>query len=194
MQVPLEIAFHKIDKPDWAEDEIRARVGKLNAIFDRLTACRVRVDQRANHAGSGTPPVVRIEMSVPGTSELVVSYEPGRLQRRYQDPDLRTAINDAFATAEDKLATFKRQRQGHTKDAHHDVQNQFLGQVAEMHPEEDHGFLMTKEGGLLYFHRNSVLGGDFDELRRSDDVHYVEEVGDTGPIATKVRPASRAGA
>ncbi len=57
-----------------------------------------------------------------------------------------------------------------------------------MQPEKDHGFLMTKEGGLLYFHRNSVLAGDFDALKRGDEVHYVEEMGDTGPLATKVRP------
>jgi len=45
---------------------------------------------------------------------------------------------------------------------------------------------MTKEGGLLYFHRNVILTGDFDKLRRGDEVRYVEDVGDTGPIATKV--------
>jgi cold shock CspA family protein len=46
---------------------------------------------------------------------------------------------------------------------------------------------MTKEGGLLYFHRNSMLSGNFDELRRGDEVHYVEDTGDTGPVASKVR-------
>jgi cold shock CspA family protein len=45
---------------------------------------------------------------------------------------------------------------------------------------------MTKEGGLLYFHRNAILTGNFDKLRRGDEVYYVEDVGDTGPMATKV--------
>src|SRR5262249_41117176 len=45
---------------------------------------------------------------------------------------------------------------------------------------------MTKEGGLLYFHRNVILTGDFDKLRRGDEVYYVEDVGDTGPMAAKV--------
>ena len=54
-------------------------------------------------------------------------------------------------------------------------------------PDADHGFLLTKEGGLLYFHRNAVLIGDFDRLDRGDEVYYVEDLGDTGPIATKVR-------
>jgi cold shock CspA family protein len=51
---------------------------------------------------------------------------------------------------------------------------------------------MTKEGGLLYFHRNSVLSGDFDALTRGQEVSYVEDLGDTGPIASKVRVKERA--
>lgn len=189
MQVPLEISFHKFDKPDWAEDAIRARVDKLVKLYDRIVSCRIRVDQRANNSERTIPPVVRIEIGVPGHKDIVVAYEPERLQQEYQNPDLHQAINDAFLTAERRLMEFKRQRGGRTKQPHHDAQNQFLGEVAEMHPEQDHGFLLTKEGGLLYFHRNSVLRGDFDRLQRGDRVHYVEEVGDTGPTAAKVRPA-----
>jgi hypothetical protein len=46
---------------------------------------------------------------------------------------------------------------------------------------------MTNEGSLLYFHRNSMLAGSFDDLERGDELFYVEEMGDTGPIACKVR-------
>jgi cold shock CspA family protein len=69
----------------------------------------------------------------------------------------------------------------------HEAANEFRGQIAELKPEEDFGYVMTKEGGLLYFHRNSVLTGDFDRLKRGDDVTYVEGEGDTGPTASKVR-------
>ena len=62
--------------------------------------------------------------------------------------------------------------------------------MAEINPDEDFGFLITASGGLLYFHRNSMLSGDFDALERGDAVYYVEAVGDTGPIATKVRVRS----
>ena len=62
-----------------------------------------------------------------------------------------------------------------------------LGQIVEITPAQDFGFLLTASGGLLYFHRNSVLAGDFDRLEVGDQLHYVEDMGDTGPIATKVR-------
>jgi cold shock CspA family protein/ribosome-associated translation inhibitor RaiA len=190
MQVPLEIAFHNMDPVGWAEDEVRARAAKLEKLYPRLTACRVRVDQRAHSAKGTVPPVVRIEMSVPGYKDIVVSHEPDHLQLKYQTPDLRNAINEAFRIAEDRLVAFKDQRQDRSKQGHHDSQNQFVGQVTDIDPNGEFGFLLTKEGGLLYFHRNSVLTGDFDKLRSGAEVYYVEEMGDTGPIAAKVRVKS----
>jgi ribosome-associated translation inhibitor RaiA/cold shock CspA family protein len=187
MQVPLEISFHNLKKEDWAENEIRGHVARLEEIFDRLVSCRVRVDQRANNSNFTIPPVVRIEMSVPGRKDIVVAHEPDRLQRRFQAPDLHNAINEAFRIAARRLSEFKAQLSDYTAPGRHESVNEFLGQVAELAPDRDHGFLMTKEGGLLYFHRNSVLNGDFDALRRGTSVYYVEAVGDTGPIATKVR-------
>lgn len=187
MQIPIEIAFHNIDKSEWAENVIRTHVDELERIYDRLITCRVRVERRANNSSHSIPPVVRIEMSVPGANDIVVAHEPDHLQRKFQQPDLRTAIKEAFRIAERRLAAFKDQRNDHTAVGRHEASNEFLGQVAELTPEKDFGFLLTKEGGLLYFHRNSLLSGDFDGLRRGQEVHYVEAVGDTGPIATKVR-------
>jgi ribosome-associated translation inhibitor RaiA/cold shock CspA family protein len=187
MQIPPEISFHHIQKQEWARELVLASIEKLEQIYDRLITCRVRVDQRADNSNHTIPPVVRIEMSVPGRKNLVVMHEPDHLQRKYQSPDLVNAIDEAFRIAQEQLAEFKAQLDDHHAVARHEAANEFLGQVAEMHPEQDHGFLMTKEGGLLYFHRNSMLSGDFESLRRGQDVSYVEDVGDTGPIATKVR-------
>ncbi len=187
MQVPLMLAFHNVERSQWAEDEIRARVAELEKIYGRLNSCRVRVDQRAESRTGTIPPVVRIELGIPGHKELVISHEPEHLQRKYQRPDLRNAIHEAFHTAERRLRDLKEQREGRTKEALHDAENQSLGQVAEVVPDADHGFLLTREGSSLYFHRNSLLSGNFDKLKRGDKVYYVEDVGDTGPIATKVR-------
>jgi ribosome-associated translation inhibitor RaiA len=188
MQVPLEIAFHNIDSSNWAEDQIRARVAKLEKLYDRLVSCRVRVDQRNTNQAGTIPPVVHIELGIPGRKDLVVSHEPDHLQHKFQAPDLHNAINEAFRIAEDRLTTFKDKLQRRSKDGlYSDAENQFLGQVAEITPAEDFGFLMTKEGGLLYFHRNSLLSGDFDALELGDQLYYVETMGDTGPIASKVR-------
>jgi len=188
MQPPIiEIAFHHVDSSEWAEQQIRSRIADLEKIYDRLTACRVRVIRRATNNTDTIPPVVRIELGIPGRTDLVVSHEPEHLQRKFQRPDLRHAINEAFRIAERQLLDIKTNREGRTKEMHHDTPNQLLGQVTEIHPDEDFGFLITASGGLLYFHRNGMLSGDFDSLKRGTAVYYVEDVGDTGPIATKVR-------
>lgn len=192
MQGPVEIAFHNMEPMEWAEQHIRARIADLERIFDRMASCRVRVDKRAKPNGTSIPPVVHIEIGIPGRADLIVSHEPEYLQRKFQRPDLQKAINEAFRIAERQLVELKNRRHGRTKAPLHDTPNQHLGQVAEMQPEQDFGFLVTSEGTLLYFHRNSVLAGDFDSLSRGDDVYYVEGVGDTGPIATKVRVKSSA--
>jgi cold shock CspA family protein len=193
MQVPLEIAFHNIGHSRWAEGEIRARVANLEKLYDRLISCRVRVDQRADNNNGTIPPVVRIELGIPGRKELVVSHEPDHLQRKFQRPDLRQAIHEAFRVAERQLHDLKELRDGRTKEPFHDSENQSLGQVAEIDPSGDFGFLLTREGGLLYFHRNSILSGTFDELKRGDAVHYVQHTGDTGPTAAKVRVKKNGG-
>lgn len=187
MQIPLEIAFHNLDAPEGAEVSIREHVDRLEQIYGRLTACRVRVDQKNQNPGRTIPPVVHIEMSVPGHKDLVVAHEPGHLQRRFQAPDLHNAINEAFRIAEQRLSKYKGKLADREAALTHEAVHEFHGQVAEITPERDFGFLTTKEGGMLYFHRNSVLSGDFDAFRRGDPVTYVETVGDTGPMASKVR-------
>lgn len=188
MQVAPEIAFHNIDSSDSTEATIRDHIARLEQIYGRMTTCRVRVDQRNQNANGTIPPVVRIEIGVPGYEDIVVAHEPAHLQRKFQTPDLRNAINDAFRIAEQRLAKFKDKRSDHgAAPLRHEAALEFVGQVAELTPEKDFGFLMSKDGAMLYFHRNSVLTGDFDRLRRGDDVSYVEKTGDTGPMASKVR-------
>ena len=121
-------------------------------------------------------------------NDIVVAHEADHLQRKYQAPDLRNAINEAFRIAERRLGKYKDKLTDHgVAERGHEAANEFRGQVAELTPEKDFGYVLTKEGGLLYFHRNSLLNGVFDDLRRGDEVSYVEQAGDTGPIASKVR-------
>jgi ribosome-associated translation inhibitor RaiA len=151
MQIPAEIAFHNIDSIPWAEKEIRARIAKLEKIYERLITCRVRVDQRARNATGTIPPVVRIEMSVPGRNDLVVSHEPDHLQQKFQNPDLHNAINEAFRIAEDQLAEYKRQLDDHGREPFHEVESQALGQVADIDPDGDFGFIVTTPAACCIF-------------------------------------------
>jgi hypothetical protein len=74
-----------IESAKWAQALIRARVDELEEIYGRLISCRVRVDQRAKNSAGTIPPVVRIELGIPG-------HKAGR-QSRTRTP--RTQISTA---------------------------------------------------------------------------------------------------
>src|SRR5207302_2126433 len=139
LQVPLEIAFHNIASSDWAEQEIRTRVAELEKLYDRLVSCRVRIDQRAKDLTGTIPPVVHIELGIPGRRDLVVSHEPEHLLRKYRHPDLHKAITEAFRIAERQLLDLKDELDDHSKGVAHESERQFLGQVAEIDRERDFG-------------------------------------------------------
>ena len=135
MQIPLEISFHNVEHSDWAEHEVREHVRKLEKIYARLKSCRVRVEQRADNQHHTIPPVVRIELGIPGRKEIVVAHEPERLQRKYQRPDLHNAINEAFRIASKQLSALKQERSEHKAARIGEEAYEFRGQIAEIRPK-----------------------------------------------------------
>ena len=182
METPVEISFHNMESSPAVEAEIRDRVEKLDRMYNHLIGCRVSVEHLHRQHRTGNVYEVHIELRVPG-EDVVVSHEPHHARDRYADPDdVGIAIRTAFKTAERRLLDFKQKQRGDVKV--HD--EPFAGRVTQLYPDEDHGFLLTHEGTQLYFHRNSLVQRDFDRLEVGDRVHFVETVGDTGPIANKV--------
>jgi cold shock CspA family protein/ribosome-associated translation inhibitor RaiA len=186
MERPLEIAFHNMDTSATLENEIRARVTKLESRYGRLVGCRVSVEALHQQHRTGNIYDVHITMSVPGR-DLAVSREPHRAKEKYANPDVRTSIRDAFEAAEKQLVAFKGRL---SDDTAKPTASAVTGQVTLIEPGQDHGFLLTNTGTQLYFHRDSVTDGSFEKLKEGDVVHYVEEEGDAGPTATKVRIGS----
>ena len=113
--------------------------------------------------------------------------KPHKAKERFANPDIHTSLRDAFRAAERQLESYKgRQREDTTAPSG----SALAGQVALIQPGEDHGFILTNTGTQLYFHRDSVTNGNFEELKPGVMVHYVEEEGDAGPVATKIRVAA----
>jgi ribosome-associated translation inhibitor RaiA/cold shock CspA family protein len=181
MEEPLEIVFHNLEPSAAVEAAIRERFAKLEKRYDRLNACRVSVEALHKQHRTGNIYEVHIDMLVPG-AELVVSKPPQRAKERFANPDVYASIRDAFDAAERQLKRFKRR----IREDLQPYEPSFQGRVAELHLEEGWGYLTTKEGALLYFHRNAVRNGDFSHLQIDDLVHYIEAMGETGPTAAKV--------
>lgn len=60
------------------------------------------------------------------------------------------------------------------------------GKVVRFLAGEDCGFIEAPDGREIYFHRNSVVDGDFDKLETGDEVRFVEEAGEKGAQASAV--------
>jgi cold shock CspA family protein/ribosome-associated translation inhibitor RaiA len=183
MDRPLDITFHNLDTSPSLEAEIREHVAKLESRFGKLIACRVSVEALHQQHRTGNIYEVHVTMSVPGR-DLAVSREPHRAKERYANPDVRTSVRDAFKAAEKQLLAYKGKLK---EDTSRPGASAVTGQVTLIEPGQDHGFLLTNTGTQLYFHRDSVTDGSFGKLKEGDVVHYVEEQGDAGPTATKVR-------
>ncbi|HYZ60863.1 MAG TPA: HPF/RaiA family ribosome-associated protein [Acetobacteraceae bacterium] len=182
MEGPVDIAFHNCQRSETVEAEIRGHVDKLEKRFPQMTGCRVSVEALHNQHRTGNVWEVHVVLSVPGR-DLAVSRAPHRPKEKYAHPDIHKSIREAFQAAERQLEFYKdRPKQDWTPPSGSAV----TGQVAQMLPEADHGFILNNLGTQLYFHRDSVTKGDFGALKVGDKVHYVEVEGDAGPVASKV--------
>ncbi len=183
MDRPLEIAFHNIHSSETVEIEIREHVERLEKRFPHLIGCRVSVEALHRNHSNGNLPEVHIVLSVPGR-DLVVSHEQKKAEQKRNHPTIHSVLKDSFKAAERQLESFKGKLR---EDTSKPSGSAMAGQVTLIEPGADHGYLLNSTGSQLYFHRDSVTNGEFAKLQPGTLVHYVEEAGDAGPVAVKVR-------
>jgi len=178
MQIPLLITFRNLDRSPVVEASVREHAEKLDKYYDRIMSCRVVIEERHKHHRHGNHYHVSVDVTVPG-AELVASREP---DPHHAYTDVYIAIRDAFDTMRRQLEDYARQHDQrlkvHAAPPH--------GRIVELNPAEDYGRIETLDGRLIYFHRNSVLGADFDGLTIGAEVRFDEEAGERGPQASTV--------
>jgi cold shock CspA family protein len=184
------------------EARIHEEAAKLEEFYPRIMGCRVLIEIPHQHRQRGYRFHIRIDLTVP-RGEIVVNHEPtlhGTIQTMEEErtkeqevlashKDIFVAIRDAFKAARRQLQDFARKQSGTVKH-HHEIAPR--ARIVNLFPKEGYGFLNTEDGREIYFHRNSVLGGGFDELEIGMEVSFVEEIGDEGPQASTVRVSGKA--
>lgn len=93
MKLPLQIHFAEVDRSEAVEADIRRRVDKLEALSEKVTACRVHVAHEGRHHHQGRLFKVGVDLTFPG-AEIVSSHA---------DEDVFVAIRDAFEAAHRQL-------------------------------------------------------------------------------------------
>lgn len=94
MKLPLQITSRNVSLSETAEQAIRDKAAKLDAICDQIMGCRVLVETPHRHQHQGNTYNVRIDLTVPG-AEMVI--------KREENQDLHIAIRDAFDAARRKV-------------------------------------------------------------------------------------------
>jgi len=178
MLIPVQITYRDMGESEALSTLIRVRAQRLERYYDRISACRVLVEQPHRHSRSGEHFHVRINLTVPG-GELLVEREP---TQRSRHEDAYVAVSDAFRAARRKLQDYVRRRRPYKK--HHARTPH--GRVGKIYSAEGFGFIETDDGREIYFDRRSVLHGAFPRLAIGAKVRFAEESGESGPQASTV--------
>ena len=180
MELAPEITFRNMDSSEALADRIRSRITELEQFHPRITSCRVVVEKGHRRHHKGNLFGIRLVLRVPGR-EVVITRDP-EADHAHEDPYV--AVRDAFDAARRQLEDHVRSQRGDIK--HHETPN--VGKITKLIAEQDFGFLETPDGTEVYFHRNSVLGNHFNDMKVGDEIRFVLQPveGEKGPQASSV--------
>lgn len=181
MQIEPEIAFRGVEPTEGVKEEIRSGIDSLEQVSDQIMSCRIMVEMADHRQRTGNLYRVSINITLPG-HEIIVNRAPAE---HLPQEDLFQAIGEAFDRARQQLIEQARKTRGDVK-AHETPSH---GHVVRLFPE--YGFIDTADGREVYFHRNSLISGDFDDLEEGSELRFAVEQGTEGPQATSVRPIGK---
>lgn len=182
MKIPLELTFQGFDSSDAVRAEVEKRADKLERYFRDITSCRVVLEAAHKSQHQTRHYQVHINVTVPG-NEIVATSDPAPEENEHDD--LYIALRDAFDAAERQLKDYSEKLRENRR-----VQNRTeppRAVVAKIFEDEGYGFLEAVDGREIYFHQNSLLNNELDDLTVGAHVEFAEEMGDDGPQATSVR-------
>jgi cold shock CspA family protein len=186
MQTPMEIEYQDLASTPAVQDLIADHVKKLEARYGRITACRIIVKGPGKRHQTGGLYEINIRLALPDGREVNVDRTPKADERH---SDLAFAISDAFKRTGRQLQDEARRMEGMVKSH----ERQSTGTVVRLDPGGEFGFLQSSDGSEIYFHRNSVVDGEFADLAVGSRVVFVDEIGEKGAQATTVKPLGKHG-
>ena len=180
MNIAPQIIFHDVERSAWVEDYIVERMQKLDRFADGITRCHVTLAREQASKKKGNRYSVMVEVRMPPQHDLAVKKQK---EIRDMPNQLPALINLAFGAIERQLKKMAALRRGDEKT--HDGQPHGL---VEKLFDEGYGFIRAADDNRqVYFHRNSVLHGEFERLAIGMEVRFSPEEGDDGLQASSVQ-------
>lgn len=190
MEITPEIIFHDVERSAWIESYVAERLQQLERFARDITRCRVTLTREQSSQRTGNRYSALVEVRVPPQHDLAVRKQKEVADMATQMPAL---INLAFGAIERQLKKTVALRR-HDERSHGDG-GQPHGVIEKLFDGQGYGFIRTLgDDRQFYFHRNSVLNGDFDRLSIGAEVRFSPELGENGPQASSVQLVSKPGA
>jgi cold shock CspA family protein/ribosome-associated translation inhibitor RaiA len=185
MQTAPELIFHDIERTHWVENYILERVQRLDRFAEGITSCRVSLTREQHSHHKGNRYSVMVEARTPPNHDLAVRKAKVIRDMQAQLPAL---INLAFGAIERQLKKTAALRRGDVKTQENDQPHGIVEKLFD----EGYGFLRAVDDDRqVYFHRNSVLHGDFERLAIGTEVRFTPQDGEQGPQASSVQIVAR---
>lgn len=185
MADPIKITYRNVDPSPAVEQDIRSRVEKLQAFDSRVHWCNVTVEAEGKHQHKGRIYRIGIHLGLPG--KTITANRAGPHNPAHED--IYVAIRDSFNAVTRQVEDYARIRRDDVKT--HDVPGH--GRIVRLFPDDGYGFIETSDGQEVYFHRNSVVEGEFTKLEINSEVRLEIAYGESenGPQASTVRPIGK---
>jgi cold shock CspA family protein len=185
MTIPIKITYRNIDPSPAIEADIRNHAEKLDEFDARIHWCNVSVEAEGKHQRKGRIYRIGINLGLPG--KTISANRTGPHNEAHSD--IYVAIRDTFNALARQVEDYARIRRADVKS--HEVPQH--GRIVRLFPKEGYGFIQTSTGDEVYFHRNSVVEGDFSKLAVDSEVRLEIAYGESekGPQATTVKPIGK---
>lgn len=186
METAPQIIFHDVERSDWVESYILERLQRLDKFAQNVIRCHVTLTREQSSHQKGNRYSVMVEVRTPPQHDLAIKKEK---VIRDMSTQLPAVINLAFGAIERQLKkTASLRRHGE-----HPPPAQPHGIVERLF-DDGYGFIRAADDNReVYFHRNSVLHGEFDELSVGAEVRFNPEEGDEGEQASSVQLVGKPG-
>jgi cold shock CspA family protein/ribosome-associated translation inhibitor RaiA len=182
MQREPIITWRNVQRSEAVEAIIRKRIAAVEKLCPNAVGLRITLDapQKPRHAARGFD--VRLHLEVPGP-DLDVART---VRHGLAADDIVRAVNAAFAALEKRIRETRRIMDG-KEVKHHPVI--LHGEIVELEAELGYGFVRADDGREVYFQKDGLVTGDWDDLELGARLRFREQDGEKGPFAVDVAPA-----
>jgi cold shock CspA family protein/ribosome-associated translation inhibitor RaiA len=161
------------------DDLVHKRIEALDALHPQIVGVRVTLGAHDKRRVTGRQFDVHLHVHVPG-NDLHLHRAFGREEA---EDDLKRAVNACFTAAERQLKEDRRQKRPQDTKEHAPVQH---GTVETLEPELGWGMARGEDGREVYFQRESLTQGAWEDIGKGDRLRYRAFDGEKGPFAVDV--------